>query len=812
MQNNNDQLNKTKEMPAVSNDETLGADETIHKDQESLFDVEEAFSDAMTVEKENIDIVSSEDEAENVSESETAAEAEQEFSGEIDHRELNVGELEETAKDYYNATHSRSVEDKVNELIKLADSRFDEGETKTFDITPAPIPEDDGKSKKDKKKKRRRGLVSDDDMEMLSGVSSSPKEDYIQDGFEPIYNTSSETAEQEASDVREYTNPLDTPDEPETEEERLIRALGTGGKSYKTFDSVFGDDEPDEEYTEKAQEPAILKGLRSKAIKAMFSVVLTLVAAVLCVYFEVSSGTKAAHPAVFEAGKYGVTYAMSMLQLMFLCVIFNLDGMKRAFKGLRPSRPSSESFAAVTVVVCALHSILSCLLASDSPSLRSLCSVGCISLVLLSVNSFIKAYTALTSFCIAASKAPKFSCAQLDASSLEARAFEKYLDNDTTIFTVGKSNFVKGFFKKSYAVPEASKGSFKMIVTVLLVSLAAALIRGIFAENVYTGVCTFTVICLAALPFNALLSTALPFLVSSGKAKKTQTAFIGEAACDTYKTTGIISFDDTEVFPPRSVKVSSIKTYGENRIDKVILYMARVFDKLQGPLSYVFANSVHSIEGNDIEASITEHFSDGISAKIDGKEVLVGTGAFMKLYDIETPLDNIDESFLQSLGSIMYMSVDGALAAKFYIKYAMNRGFEEVLHAFYEAGICVGVKTLDPCITNELICGGLRGSNYPVNVIKKHNQLDSMTGISEETESAVISLSGVHNFLKGFIRLDSLRNVYKSNNIISVFACVVGFVAATLLSFTSFEIGIMLIAASQLFWCIPTVVISIFSK
>ena len=57
-------------------------------------------------------------------------------------------------------------------------------------------------------------------------------------------------------------------------------------------------------------------------------------------FFELASGTKLAHPAIFEAGKFGVTYVMCMLQLLFITVIFNLDGIKRAFRGLRPKKPS----------------------------------------------------------------------------------------------------------------------------------------------------------------------------------------------------------------------------------------------------------------------------------------------------------------------------------------------------------------------------------------------------------------------------------------------------------------------------------------
>ena len=822
MQNTNEQMNKTKEIPEVKTQNPGEDNKSVHEDQQSLFENEKAFSEAMVVEKQEVEINPLlEETVESVkNNADTAV-----FTFPKDQKEndgVDATELEDSAKDYYNATHAESIEDKVNELCRLADEGFDEDNP--FG-NPESEPEAQKKlSKKELrrlKKNRKRGIVSDDDMFMLSNTEETSQKDNssTNDSVEEDVKVYDEASIDNDDDVKvfdeqsvlESDEMQNDNDEQDEEEDILIKALGVKGKTSKFFENML-ENEPDAEYTDRAQEGVILKGLRLKAIKCAFSVILTIVVALLCIYFEMSQGTKAAHPVWFEPGKYGVTYALSMLQLMFFGVMFNLDGMKRAFKGLRASRTSVEGFAAISCIVCTLHTVLSCIFASDSPNLVSICSVGCVMLVFLSVNSFVKAYTSLTAFCVAASKMPKYSLSGLDKSSLEARAFEKYLDSDTDIVTVEKSYFVKGFFKKLCALPVSCAGGLKIIVTVLIIAAIAGIVKGVFAENAYTGIVTFTTIALASLPANALISTALPFLCASAKAKKLQTAYIGEGASDSCRNVGIISFDDTEVFPPKSVKVSSIKTYGENRIDKVILYMAKIFDKLGGPLSYVFSNSVHSMEEEALlEAEIVEHFVDGISVKVDGKDVLVGTGSFMKLYDIETPLDNIDESFLHSLGSIMYMAVNGELAAKFYVKYAINRNFEAVLHSFYQAGICVGVKTLDPCITTELVNGSLRGSNYPISVIKKHSQSQTMTAVSEQTESAVISLSGVHNFLKAFIKLDNLRNVYRSNSIISVFASIIGLLLSGFFCFTG-SAGLVFILVFQLLWCIPTILFSVLSK
>ncbi len=808
MENKNDRLEKTREIPQV---EQENSNPEVHKDQQSLFDdAENAFSESMVVEKSDVNIDSSENaNSENFDGGSTAV-----FSFEKKEN-LDAKELQDTAKDYYNINHSDSIEDKIGELRKLADESFGGEEIPTADKTETVTAESKTSDKKNKKKKKR-GRISDDDIEMLMGKMTAEstsetdeKQDWVKENNKTKENAIQNTGVEKEDGSVEYNNPLGIEEE-ENEEDNLIKVLG-GNKNFKKYVDVFGDDEVEEEYTDRDQEESLLRKLKKKAGFAGISVVVTLVLTLVCAYFEIAAVTGLPNPEIFEAGKFGVTYAMSMLQLMFVGVIFNLEGVWRAVKAFRPGKIGAESFCIVSVLVAAIHSVVSCIAVGDSSSLVSYCSLGLLSLLVLSINSFIKAYTALSSFCIAASKLPKYSSTSLGRDCLEAGRFEKYLDDETDILAIEKNDFVKGFFKKQISPPSALKNSVKIIIMCLIVSVAVGIVTGIF-KGAYNGFCAFAAMSLVSLPANTLLSTALPFYFASNKAKKTQTAYIGEAACDTYEKTGVVSFDDTEVFPPKTVKVTSIRTYGDNRIDRVILYMANIFSKMGGPLSFVFSNSIQNIEEFSVEAQIVEQFSNGVNVKIDGKEVLVGTGDFMRLYDIEAPFDNIDESFTRSLGSIMYMALDGALAAKFYIKYSINRNFEPLLHAFYDAGICVGIKSNDPCVTDELVCANLKGSNYPVAVIKDTKNKD--TGVvGESTEGAVITLSSAHNFLLGFVRLDNLRNVYRSNVYVSIISAVVGLALAALVAIIgtgTVNVGLMLLF--QVFWCVPTVLLSVLSN
>lgn len=859
MQENKERLENKDEL--VPNEEEKISE--VLENQANLFEGDEVFTEAMVVEKEQINVDSSAPEKTGTdSHGDTAIftfAKDKQKAPEISHDELTVSDIESSAKEYYNANHADDIEDKVKQLCNLANVEFSDNglpfeEVQTFEEVP---PEDDEAEyeKKMKKKKKKRGVVSNDDMLLLSDDASGEtlhsaalndsaaftkkeptgeellSEDIDLSGIEQAIEMKAEQkmSQQEAAmaAVNEQQAQEGVPDEApdevpaentDSEEKHLFEALGTqeaDAEEYlKKYEDMYAEDDVEYEYTSKEQDTDILLMLRKKAMGSVFSILFTLVAAIACIYFEIAAVTKLPNPAFLEAGKFGVTYAMTMLQIMFVAIIFNFDGMKRAFKGLRPSKSSAEAFTAVACIVCTLHTVVSSLLVGNDPSLRSFCSIGCVSLLMLSFNSFFKAQTALRAFCIAASKKPKLSCACLERTSDEAVAFEQYLDGDSTIISVEKSSFVEGFFKKLQRVPAATKHSFKRACIMLGVALVAAVAAGLRFSDVYAGFVTFTAVSLTALPVNALIMTSLPFFKLSAKAAETQTAFLGEAVCDAYDDASVISFDDTEVFPPRGVRVSSIKTFENNRIDKVILYMARIFDVVKGPLSYVFANSVHDIDEAVGNAEIKSFYCGGINAEIDGKNILVGQADFMRMNELVPVEDNVDETFIQSNGSIMYMAVDGAVAAKFYIKYGINNEFEGMLRSFYDAGMCVAVKTLDPCVTTQLVQGFLKGANYPLAVVNKGSQGIQMTEVSETTDSTIISLAGVHSFLKGFIKADKLRNIYRTNSGFSLISMIIGLVlsAAGILVLGTNTVGVLFMLVFQLVWCLPALLVSSFTR
>lgn len=707
---------------------------------------------------------------------------------------IDQNEIEADAKEYYNNNHAISIEDKIKSLQENARNTFAAEETEMDEQINACDTYSENTD------------TSDEDVKVVEDSSCDKTKDYdmsqlikILGGGAAVHD---EEEEEEHRPKKKKAKKLDFTDE----NDAVIPESDTSDESNEYTHSF--------EYTDRIQSSDMFKSFRKSAVVATVSMILTLITTIFCVWVELGNAAGLPFAYLMHPGRYGRIFSMVCLEILALSAFFNLDGLSRGIKKLSFKYPAAESATVILTVVCALHTIYTCIFEYENTDYRTFCFAACLSLFFLSVNTFIKAYTRLKSFAMLISKKPKFATLKLNALSAESGTFAKYLGEESEVLTVCKTDSVENFVKTEYTVPSVSKGNNIILYVVLAISVITAAVSALFLDvSVYQSVNRGMLVLTLSLPVSILLVSLLPYFISFVKLEKLRTTIFGEAACDVYENTGVISFDDIEVFPPKAVKVTSIKTYNDHPIDKVIVNMAKAFDKLGGPLSYVFSSSIQrdNDEVADDDVMLLENSYDGLHLKIAEDDILIGKGSYLRMYDIEAPVDAIDESEMRSLTSILYLVCNNSLAAKIYIRYSINPRFEKLLKSFYDAGICCGIKTFDPGVDNQLVLGNLKGSNYPISVIKK--DIKELGRVEQKVESAIISMSGIHNFLKSFIILDKLRGAYKSNAVFAILSCVIG-LAFSLGMIFAFDATISSVAIIlyQLFFIIPQLLISLFNK
>lgn len=270
-----------------------------------------------------------------------------------------------------------------------------------------------------------------------------------------------------------------------------------------------------------------------------------------------------------------------------------------------------------------------------------------------------------------------------------------------------------------------------------------------------------------------------------------------------------LSFADTEVYPSNLVNVTSVKTYGEYRIDKVIPDVAKVFAYLGGPLAKVTERMIDGQVEKPTAARVIENAADGICVAIDGRHVFLGKRSYLRRYRFEAPVDQGDESYEKGVGSVMYVVIDEQLAAKFYIRYRINPRFEQLLVDLYRAGLCLGVKTMDPNITNEMLTNAIRFRKCPVAVLKQ-NSPEEISAPNASTSGGVVCNSSLHNFLRMFSLCDKVRHVTKCNAIILTVSVVLSALTVGFLAIMGdlSAFGVLQAVIFQFCWQVPVWILS----
>lgn len=565
-------------------------------------------------------------------------------------------------------------------------------------------------------------------------------------------------------------------------------------------------------YTGRSQNAEFDMKLKKVRVREAVRLVFAAVFALLLWRFEVS-GADGIFGSLLHRGSTGVRlYILIDLQLLFLCGLAVLPSLVRGIRGLFARKLLPESLLVCGMFCMALYT--GALLVRE-PAVDSLRLYGLtmgLAAVCAALANLQTAFRNYHAFRTVASKRPKYIAEKLQNAVRESEAFGRYLYEDSELYTVRRTDFVEGFSER---VAKRSKYNDLFHFLLPLVLLAGAVLFTVLlflGRSFDDALRAFAAMVAFSLPSTAFFLIPLPLTAANRKGKKCSGAFIGSSIAEEYASASALSFADTEVYPSNMVNITSVKTYGEYRIDKVIPDVAKVFSFLGGPLAKVTERMIDGQVEKPSSARVIENVADGICVAIDGRHIFLGKRSYLRRYRFDAPVDQGDDGYEKGVGSVMYVVIDEQLAAKFYIRYRINPRFEQLLQEMYRAGLCLGVKTMDPNITNELIAGAVHFHKCPVAILKQ-NTPEEIAGETPRASGGVVCCSSLHNFLRMFSLCDRVRHVTKSNAIIATVSTVLSAAAVAFLAATgnlqTFGAGQALLF--QLCWQLPVWILSFLS-
>ncbi|MCI9414774.1 MAG: hypothetical protein HFJ79_06340 [Clostridiales bacterium] len=281
-----------------------------------------------------------------------------------------------------------------------------------------------------------------------------------------------------------------------------------------------------------------------------------------------------------------------------------------------------------------------------------------------------------------------------------------------------KAGFLTRFLENSYS-DGGAEGPMRLFVPLAAGgSLLLGVVYFLLTRDFWTALTvTAAAVCCSA-PAAAMTSLHFPLLRGCSRVLRRGGMISGWQAVKDFGELDAVALDAQDLFPAESVLLHGIKTFSGMRIDEAILDAAAVSTAAGGPLSSVFLRVIENKVDilPEVDSLVYEQ-EMGLSGWVGGRRVLVGNRRLLENHGVDVPSRDYENRYTREGRQLVYLSTAGELSAMFVVSYVADDGIARGLRSLTGAGITLLVRTCDPNVTAERICGVFDLDDYYVEVL-----------------------------------------------------------------------------------------------
>ena len=498
--------------------------------------------------------------------------------------------------------------------------------------------------------------------------------------------------------------------------------------------------------------------------------------------------------------------------VLFICGVLSADVIWGALKKLVHFNFEPASVTLIAFVLsCA--ATLTALFTESEPKFYNFPFALCVFINLLSVYFSLRKEIFSFKIVSASKKKHAVTLMSADEAAPEAEMFAENISEKSQFYRVGEAEFVNGYFAKRKQVPGMYK-KLRVVLPLAFLAACAAAVVAIVLKNagVYEGLVTGYLTFMMCAPVAVFFANELPMYFSAVNAYSHNSAILGDSAPEMMENMSSVSFPDKDVFMPGDgVRIKGVKVIDNNRIDNIIHYATSVFDLVGGPLAKVFKQAaLDDVLPESSEIRVVS--SKGIDATVDGKHIVLGVYEYMEMQCFNPVREAGDEKWEGKTNKrVLYLACNEEIIAKFYIEYTVNPEFVYIVKKLSKAGVCVAVRTSDPCIDKDLFAKQkLDSEQYHFGIIKGAGSIEEKEHVAA-SKTGLVAAGSLKGLIKTILVCDRLRNVQRTNFVIKTIAAAIGLLTMGFLigmGVSVFGAWSLYFALYQLLWLVPVYIVS----
>ena len=340
----------------------------------------------------------------------------------------------------------------------------------------------------------------------------------------------------------------------------------------------------------------------------------------------------------------------------------------------------------------------------------------------------------------------------------------------------------------------------------LLASLGLAVLASLDGRGAYF-LHTFSALLCVSASFTSFLCFPLPYCVTAGRLQNSGAAIIGYAGCASIGQARRVVLSDTDLFPPGTMKLTAINVVEGVSVEKVIAGTTSLLKASGSGVTGVFMELM--TRRRYAMAKLEEfrcHEGGGLSARIDGEQVLVGSAGFMNLMGIRIP----QGMFLQNA---VCTAMSGELVGVFNLEYRPVNYVQDALVSLLQGRtqpiFAIRDFNITPLMIRHLFRLPTENFNFPT--FRDRYRIAASAAGSDSPVVAVLSRGGMGPMVDAAEAGRKLYGICRAGTALSLLSSAVGMLTLFLLfragSFDTASAGNAL--SYMLLWALPVVFLAV---
>ncbi len=458
------------------------------------------------------------------------------------------------------------------------------------------------------------------------------------------------------------------------------------------------------EYTSPSEKPQVFKELSDRRRRYVFGFIAMSLVTLIFVILKIITGAVDALPIDAQAS---VTAVISIICLL-ATFIFGSCVTQPGLQGIIKKKLSYDSSVTLLIFAGILNSVAMFFDLTAMGELFPVYTAAVLSVVIITCFArAVETSRAINALKITTSKRENnlYTIQSIDDEDTAQNIGRIFAGNNPDLKYSCRTSFPAGFVSGAFSQNPSDRFSATFFPILAGLSLIIGIISGIISKNVAVAVSSFTACILVGFPVSLMPALNTSLYLLNKKLGKKNAAITGYSSSRNIEKTNAVVIDSTDLFDVGKCNFHGMKDYGTVRVDDIILYAAAMLTNSRGPLAHVFDKAILGNKDELLPEVEDLRYEErlGLSGWIRGEKVLIGNRNLLINHNMEAPPKGAEVACLKEGKKVLYIAIDGQVAAMLVVGYAKNENMKKYLSRLDRHGITVVVTTNDCNIDEDFL-------------------------------------------------------------------------------------------------------------